>query len=166
MNKEEVYKLIEDHYRDNFNRMVKYISRNSGNRHNAEDILQEAYTRALLYWKSLEARHDKSMNEWFRGILKNCFRDSLREQLEKGIVVEGHVDKIVDHNHSGYARKWLKEIKEKMRLYNKKDEYILNLYFIYQYKIYEIEMLVRESFIYVKNLVQKFRRELREDYGK
>ena len=165
MNKEGVYKLIEIHYRENYKRTIKYISSNAGSRHNAEDILQETYMRALKYWASLEIRNNDSMNKWFRGILRNCFKDYKIDLLEKGITTD-QVDRIEGNNHPGYVKRWFGEIEKKISSRNDRDKYILNLYFLNQFKIGEIVDLVPETFFTIRKLVANFRKELREEYGK
>src|SRR3546814_14161868 len=56
MDKEEAYKIIEYHYRNNFKNLISRYSRQFQSHSRAEDIVQEAYTRALQYWNRYSAR--------------------------------------------------------------------------------------------------------------
>lgn len=67
--------MIEEHYKANFNKIVKGISRMVGSVSDAEDIVQNAYERALRY----DIRPLTNFDGWFYIVCKNCARDFMRD---------------------------------------------------------------------------------------
>lgn len=86
MEKAEVYKLIEAHYRKHAKSQVIQLGRAAGSPHNAEDVVQEAYTRACKYWRSYDPK--KEFNTWWTSILNNCLRDNQRDTILNGLVTD------------------------------------------------------------------------------
>src|SRR3546814_3055187 len=84
MDKEEAYKIIEYHYRNNFKNLISRYSRQFQSHSRAEDIVQEAYTRALQYWNRYSP--EQPFGAWFNGILLNCVKDNIREEAHQGAV--------------------------------------------------------------------------------
>lgn len=78
MNNEYEYKRIELiwYYQDNFDSLVKKINRICGNYHDAEDVVQDAFERAVRY---LHTCND--MDKWFNIILRNTYRDFVRQRM-------------------------------------------------------------------------------------
>ena len=91
MTKEEAYKMIEDHYKNNFKRLVNKTVGKTGNRYNAEDAVQEAYTRALAYYKTFNPESGV-FEKWFENILNNSVRNLNSEARSKGIVNPDNID--------------------------------------------------------------------------
>ena len=73
----ETYALIEAHYRINYKYLVNRCRGPSRGKHNGEDVVQEAYLRALKYWKAF--KYEQDLNSWINGILKRCLIDKIRE---------------------------------------------------------------------------------------
>ena len=71
--------IIEQHYRDNYRRMFKRLVFRAGTEWDAEDIVQEAYSRALKYFKSYDGKH---LDQWMSTIVNNCLRE--HKNNEKG----------------------------------------------------------------------------------
>ena len=64
-------KIFDKHYRANKNHMLKKVYRTAGSVHNAEDIVNESYTRALEWYHDEVVDFDK----WFNTIVFNVLRD-------------------------------------------------------------------------------------------
>jgi len=75
MTRDEAYKVIEDYYRKNFKRLVNISRGRAGSYHNAEDVVQEAFTRALKYHKSYNPAMT-AFDAWFSRILDNSLRSN------------------------------------------------------------------------------------------
>jgi len=86
MTRKEVYLLIETHYRKHYRELVNRLRYTCGTVHNAEDTVQEAYTRALKYWNTYLP--EKSLEAWFNTIISNCIRDHQRDTILNGMVKE------------------------------------------------------------------------------
>jgi RNA polymerase sigma factor (sigma-70 family) len=79
--------VIEKHYRENYNRLVKIVSRRLGyNPHLSEEAVQEAYTKALEHWDVYD--HKRSFDGWFVTILNNCVVNVTRQEKDRGISIE------------------------------------------------------------------------------
>lgn len=83
------HKLIEEHYRLNYNKLVKRTAWKVPYRaeHLAEECVQEAYTRAMKYINTFNPKHDE-FNKWFNGILRNTINDCRTIEKDKGATVE------------------------------------------------------------------------------
>src|SRR5574341_450857 len=90
MNKQEIYNLIEEHYRAYANILVKRLSNKMGSRYEAEDVVQETYVRACQYWQS----YDKELkfNSWINGILGNCIKAKMNDIRHHGMVDDIIID--------------------------------------------------------------------------
>jgi RNA polymerase sigma factor (sigma-70 family) len=83
------HKLIEEHYRQNFEKLIKRTTWRVPNRSQAlaEECVQEAYTRAMKYWKTFNPKQD-IFNKWFEGILRNAVNDCRTQEADRGISIE------------------------------------------------------------------------------
>lgn len=86
MTKEQVYEVIETHYREYFDSYVKRLSSGLG-QPAAEDAVQNAYLDALENWEKF-ARQSKNgdFGSWFLGKLLHAVRDIKKDQKTHGIV--------------------------------------------------------------------------------
>lgn len=160
MEKEQMYRQIEKHYRKYRNASVASFSRAPGGRAGAEDIVQEAYCRALKYWKTFDAK--QTFDYWMLTILTNAARDHLKIERLNGIGHEPPTDRRYD---VAFNSIYLKEI---LKLVEKKDynaKRILELRFLDNYPTLEIAQIVPESHSSVRKIIQRFRQELKERDG-
>lgn len=67
---------LELYYKENFDGLVKKTNRVCGNYHDAEDIVQDAFERAVKYIHTC-----KDMDRWFNTILRNTYRDFVRRKM-------------------------------------------------------------------------------------
>lgn len=160
--KEEVYKNIENHYREHFTEQVKKLRGVAGGLANAEDIVQEAYARACQYWNSYNS--DKSFNAWFNRILVNCLTDYKRYERAASIGEEtaGENDVFPSGALSAVT---LKEVKALVNGQPDNVRDILNLYLFKQYTGKEISEVVEEKHGNVRFIIHQFRKKLRERFG-
>lgn len=80
-------KLIEQHYRENYHLYVKKMRNRTRDWSLVlpEEIVQEAYTRALKYYKAYDDSI-QTFDAWFHAILNNTLRSVQKEEREKGVV--------------------------------------------------------------------------------
>lgn len=77
--------IISIHYDNNYDILVKRVCRRVGNNYAlAEEIVQEAYTRALRYFSCFDPDL-KPFEAWFNTILNNATRDIQKEERESGM---------------------------------------------------------------------------------
>ena len=63
---------IETFYRNQYGQLVKRMTWVTGSSHDAEDIVHDAFERAMKYYDSFE--QGKDFERWFSIILSNCFK--------------------------------------------------------------------------------------------
>ena len=73
-----MHKQIENHYKENYGRILKRMTFRAGGIHQAEDIVQEAYCRALKYYSELKV---EEFDRWFSMILNNAYNDYKRDEI-------------------------------------------------------------------------------------
>lgn len=153
---------IEQHYRDNFSTLVKKYSRSMGSVHSAEDVVQEAYYRALKYGSTYNGTN---FDGWFGRILINSLRDFKAAERGRGIEQEADEQTLGTISEQGLDAKTIKEIKELISTKSVQHREILNLYFIHGYKLRDILAIVDMKRKTVDQCLQRFKKELKEIYG-
>lgn len=161
MNRQEVYALIEQHYRDNYEDTVKKLSGHTGSSYNAEDIVQTAYMRACEYWNTYDPEQD--MNAWIRTIINNSMKDFFRAEILQGMT-EG------PPNHDGISSAAFHslELEELLKHIEGKPfgiKRILRMYLIDGYDSQEISKIVPENPANIRKIVERFRNEIQEVFG-
>jgi len=161
MDKESVFKLIEEHYKKRAELSTRRIGRYLSNRANAEDVVQEAYLRMCTYWKSYDP--EQSVDKWFGTILNNSIKDFFKADMMHGMsdtmpVEEPAFDNVLNRI----------EVAELMEIINGKPEdlrKILHLYLIEGFTSSEVGEVVPQSAANVRKIVQRFRDEV-ADHGR
>lgn len=151
---------IEEFYKQNYKRHVKTISRIlRWNKDLAEDVVQEAYTKAFQYEDTYDPARG-SFNTWFNRILFNTLRDTQNSFVHTVALHEGMEgdDKSVEY---------LLFIDGELRyVRNKKHKRVLELFYISGYSSSEIARLVNGvSQTNVTTICNRFKDSIREKYG-
>ena len=84
---------IEEHYRDNYDSLVKRAYRSLGDWHLAQDTVQESYERAIKY--SDRITHD-NFNAWFNVVFFNTVLKYLSFIRSKGMMMETYVEETTE----------------------------------------------------------------------
>lgn len=155
---------LEQLYRDNYQSYVKRICNRVGGIHNAEDVVQESFTRALQYADSYDS--SRSIERWFSTILQNAQRDFLREQRLLGMSLthdepdeELSYDKIDDTN-------LVARIEAEIDSYEEPHRGILHFLFVKGYKPLEVTHIVpNTNNRAIAMLASRFRKLMFEKYG-
>jgi RNA polymerase sigma factor (sigma-70 family) len=145
---------LEDYYADNFNNLVKRITNQAGNVHNAEDVVQEAFVRAIQYLPSYDGK--LPFENWFSRILQNALRQFKLEERNYGMNMSNEeVDipcPICLEN-----KRLVHDVKNYIRANIPKDEQeILILYYIRGYSFQDIVRITDEKYRRVNYVVYKF----------
>ena len=93
---------VQKHYEKNFESLCKLMERKAGGWHDAEDVVQEAYHRALKHFKSFSTTKG-SFDVWFPSILENCLFSHLRVERLKGACIvndEDQMEQPIEGNQS------------------------------------------------------------------
>jgi RNA polymerase sigma factor (sigma-70 family) len=157
MKQETVYKTIEDHYRRNFSELVKVYTPMLQGRANAEDAVQEAYTRALHFWSTLE--YPQHINSWMDTILKRCASDKWKDVTRNGMVYEKEKDLRAAPSNPDSALQ-LAEVEEQIKKHEPHTQVILHYKFILGYNAAEIAKALGMKLNTVQQAIKRFRKEL------
>lgn len=159
-NQSNTFPLIETYYRENYNRIVKRLKFRSGSLEDAEDIAQEAFTRALKYGPKAEII---DFNRWFSLILTNALRDHMNASggyvyADDEVMEEGSID------CSGYSSRVMREIYELIDTKSTNQIEILTLHIFDEFSAKDISEITEFSYAQVHKTISRFREELRQLY--
>jgi len=130
------------------------------NRHLGEEVVQEAYTNALQHWAFITP--DLDMDKFIGTILRNCANSARNTEKLHGIV--DRYETVETIASSAIPNILLGEIKDRIRKKPDNIVYILNLYLFEQYTNKEIAELVPETANNIRQIVHRFRTEIKNDY--
>lgn len=156
-----MHELISKFYEEMYTEMCKRVYHRSGGLHNSEDIVQEAFTRAIQYKDSFDPTR-KEFGAWFNTILNNSLRDHMKSERISGCSIE--YDEFMDEPYvpteeEEQLYKIISAIiEEKPQPYRD----VLYLYFIRDYKPKEIARVVELTNTNIRKIVERFKRETRE----
>ena len=153
--------LIEDHYHANHRKLLKRLTYRAGTEWDAEEILHDAYERALRY---IHAFNGEDFGAWFNTILNNALREhknaakgyatvEWEEDEEEGVPCSHYSDRVVEEIYEIINTKALVQIE------------ILMLYFQQDYTARDISRITDHSYTNARKIISRFREELRELYG-
>lgn len=151
---------IEKHYIEQYSLLVKRMYNRTKDVPSAEDIVQEAFARALKYWAEPD-----NLEAWFNILLNNAMRDFIRSERISGCSdsIEGEEDweavPVCD-----WAEDMLVCISEDIKRYPKPTCDILFLYFEREFKPREIHEILGEPNGTIRNTIGRFRQDIKYKY--
>lgn len=148
---------LTEHYNKNFKKLVKKMSFRSGTQWAAEDIVQEAYARALKYIGSFQ--DGKDFNNWFTTILNNSLYE--HQNVERGMVVPEEVDEPLVELPSGL----LEDVRRLMKRESKEHQEILHLHFVLDYSAQDISKVTNNTYANSSKVIQRFRNNVKQLYN-
>lgn len=154
---------IEQLYRDNFEMYTKSLMGRAGGLANAEDIVQEAFYRALKYNDSYDpARVD--LNSWFSTILKRAMYDFKRAELKQGMATDKESREEPTVDTDGFEQKVAEDLLEEIEGRKPNHQNILHLFFIKNYAPRDITEVLNENISNVKKVLDRFKLEMQLKY--
>lgn len=151
---------IERHYLDRRQTYIKRMTFRSGSEADAEDIVQEAYYRALKYHKScIDGAEDK----WFSRILNNCLRDYKNAQM-------GHPVEEPDNEETDsiscphYPEQIMREVLQRINRKDGVQREVLKLHFEQDYSPIDISRITDYTYAQCHQIIHRFREELKRLY--
>lgn len=78
--------MIKQYYKDNFDHHVKRIYARNKDIMAAEDVVQDAFERAMKFFHTFD--QTKDFGGWFNTILNNAYKDAVKDKRMQGMVVE------------------------------------------------------------------------------
>jgi len=153
-------KLIEEHYVNNHNRLVKSMSFRAGTEWDAEDVVQEAYLRAIKYFDSFDGT---DFDKWFSPILFNAMR--VHKNMEKGHIAADFDEEDMDGTPcQQYSDAIVAEISELIDTKSENQIEILTLYFFKGYTANDISQISEHKYSAIHKTITRFSQELTELY--
>ena len=160
-------KTLEGYYKDNYGKLVKGWSRRAGSPENAEDLVQEAFTRALQYIEGYN--EDTPFEGWFITILHNCWKSQAGDAYRQGMSItiedadeQGLLDEveITDDN-----RRLISIIRRMIKNSRRPAKDILYLHFVREWKPSEISHYLNIELETVKKSLYRFKQTVASSFG-
>lgn len=159
--------LIEDLYRTVFTKKAKNISRLfRGDFSVAEDIVQEAFTRALRF-SHLYNPDKGNIETWFNAILINVVKDfRLNQEKVTGLAHELYTLRNTDPACITPTPEYWWYVSLKFSgVLNEKHKRVVELFFVYGYTSKEIALVEGTSVSNVTTIIKRFRKMVETDTG-
>lgn len=160
-NKEETYRRINLHYREEKNKLVSFYNKFFHNMDRTEDVVQEAYTRALTYWEGVPEGDE--FYPWFQTILSNCVRDNWKTELGQGMSWSAEAEE-VPVKAAAIPTIIFKQVEQRIEAEPENVAKILHLFFLQQYNAKEVSEMVPETANAIRVIVHRFRNKIREEF--
>lgn len=154
---------LEQLYKDKRDAQVKAIANQAGGIVNAEDIVQEAYCRALKHIDSFDSEK-ASLEVWVQRIIKRCMFDFKRQELQQGMVrdeMDGE-EPYEDFRDLGVST--LKEVATEIDKRKKSHQEVLRLTFLKGYRPREIAEIVEEGSRAIEHIIRQFKLDMMAKY--
>jgi RNA polymerase sigma factor (sigma-70 family) len=154
---------LEMYYRDNFDTIVKKLTRRAGSPHNAEDIAQEAFARALRFYDAYDS--SRPFEGWFVNILNNSLREFKVAERNYGMSRQSMAEQTEEQYEGDSLPQMYREEVSEMIEKSGEDKEILRLYFLIGYKTGEIVKVLDERYRRVLYVTELFRAKLESKYA-
>lgn len=153
---------IETFYRSQYGQLVKRMTWVTGSHHDAEDIVHDAFEKAMKYINSCNSDFER----WFNVILSNCFKDHQNRARLAGTSkpLEECEDEIEPVFPTAYNEMLRQEIRDLANGKPEKQREVLRLTFDFGYKPSEIVILTDLTLRQVNEHLYQFRKEVKEIY--
>jgi len=153
---------LEQYYKEFFDRLVKRTTRRVGTKEAAEDVVQNAFERALKYQDTYNT--EMPFPNWFNRILNNSLRQYKNE--EKGFShSEFNEEAVGGVACQQYSNKLWQQIQNELDDYEESHQEVLRLYFIHGYKPKDVERIVDLRYRNIETIIQRFKTTIKEKYN-
>lgn len=154
-------KIIETHYRKNYKTLVKRMTNRVPHHSHAlaEELVQEAYVRALQYYKTYDT--NRPFERWFSLILNNAASDQLK--YENGTSALSLNDDEVDlepfilNDEMNIPREVVMKVQEAIKDCPPDVSEVLNMFFNLGMRTPDIEKCTRFSHSNIRQIIRRFR---------
>lgn len=156
--------VLEEFYKAERDNLLRRLSYGAGSPEAAEDVLQEAFLRALVYQATFDSTK-KELGAWFSTILKNTLRDFKRAEWLFGMGEEFNEDLYDPQEMPINESELVKRIYE---LVDEKEDHhqeILLLYFDKHYSHIDIHNITGIKHATIRQVVGRFKAEVIKRYG-
>lgn len=156
--------VLERFYIAERENLLRRLNYGAGTPEAAEDVLQEAFVRALTYWDTFDPEH-KELGAWFNTIMKNALRDFKREEWLFGMGEEFDEELYDPQEMPIKESELVKKIYEMVDDKVEHHQEVLLLYFEKHYSRKDIANITGIKMEVIKKVITRFRAEVIERYG-
>lgn len=156
--------ILGKFYEENRDVLLRRLAYAAGSPQAAEDVLQEAFVRALVYQDNFDPKQ-KELGAWFNTIMKNALRDFKRTEWLFGMGEEFDEDKYDPQEMDIKEVELVKKIYEVVDDKIEDHQEILLLYFEKHYSPKDITNVTGFKVKTVKQVIWRFKTEVIERYG-
>lgn len=156
---------LEQYYRENFDTLVKRLGRIQGGVMAAEDVVHNAFERAIKYYESFNEESD--FERWFSIILSNALKRHQNDVRNQGVTKsieesEDEIEPIIPDDIRPILKDEVKRLAQDKTGTRKE---VLRLTFEFGYKPSEIVTIVEDvTYRQVTRYLADFRQEVMEIY--
>lgn len=147
--------IVEAHYRENFDKLVKVAARRVPNNSLAlaEEAVQESYTKACKYFRTFDPGQS-SFATWHSKILRNCI-NQLRTLESAASFKEFDDEKSVSANE--VDRKWLTWIVNHINKSDEEEYTILMMFYYHGFKSIEIAEFLNKKHTTIRQIIHRWK---------
>lgn len=166
--------ILEDYYRGHREEIIKRISARKfiDCVEDAEDVVQEAFTKALAYIHSFDIEEAR-FPTWFNAVVNNCYKDFIREKMQRvdsssypGNEEFDEEQFPVDDPALELPEQMIDKAKEEIAKRPFPLREVLTMYFLQNMKPSDIVCVVEDYTVgSVRTLIHNFKHEMRKAYG-
>lgn len=156
--------LLEQHFRKNKRKLINFLNKPlNGDVNLAEDIVQEAFSRALMYYETFSGDEEK-FPAWFNKVLFNVYCDTTRKIKKEEVESIGRHLYIEDIDYCA-----LIEQRESIRkvinsIDNERDKTVLTYFYLYGYSYLDIEGMTGVKENSARQICYRFRVSLKDKW--
>ena len=156
---------IGQYYAENYEVLCKTVQGRVGGMYNAEDVVQEAFVRALTYANSFDSVR-ASLPTWIGTILRRAMFDFKRGELQQGMVREESDPDEPMFEFPATCTITVDEIRKDIdAVADPEHKDVLRLTYVHQYTPREIEEIMDLGLANIKKIRSRFKNEMVAKYA-
>ena len=156
---------LEQYYEKSRQRHVNFIrNKLHFNKDQAEDIVQEAFIRAFIYFKNYDPNKGK-LDNWFSQILFRTYLKFLKAKGNSHDSINRHLNIEDSRNYNEIIENLCTVEKVIKRVENKLHRDILKLFYLVGYTTPEIHEILGVSETSISQVCFRFRKQLKSEWG-
>lgn len=153
--------IISEHYIVNFDKLVKRAKWRVPNHslYLAEEVVQEAYTRALKFFKAYSPERG-DFGAWFNRIYNGCVADCIKSEngnLPSFDNIDENLEPFIIDNNAWVPKDMAIRIKEGIEAQKPEVAEVLNMFFLMGMKASDIAECTNQSHANVRQMIYRFR---------
>ena len=152
--------VVERHWRDNYKRLVNHVANRVPNKSHAlaEEVVQEAYARALRYYEGFDETR-RPFSTWFNRILNNSCAACLQAEAGLPLSYDDEIEiepyRLMEDN--SFPFEVVVQIEEAIKAQPEERREVLNMFFNLGMKTREIAECVEFSHGNIRQIISRFR---------